>query len=115
MPTKRTMGSELLMRARRESAQRSCQALFPHHRPGIVERPAKTSHHLVDLGLADDQRRAEGDDIARHVAQYRPMVLGAAHEMRGDTGFRVEALLGRPVADELDCADKPDAARLAEG
>src|SRR6266852_2627261 len=103
MPTKRTMGSDvLLMPARAAGARGSCQLLFPHHRPRIVERTAEARHHLIDLGLADDQRGAEGDDIAGHVAQYRPVVLCAAHEMRGDTGFGIEALPGRLVADPLD-------------
>src|SRR5258708_35257646 len=88
--------------------------LFLHHRPRIVERPAEAGHHLVDFGLADDQRRAEGDNVAGHVAQYRPVMLGAAYEIRGNTGLRVEALPGRLVADQLDRADKPDAARLAD-
>src|SRR6266550_1165181 len=114
MPTKRTIGSRLFMSAPRAGTESSCEPLFLHHRPGIVERPAEARHHLVDLGLADDQRRAEGDDIARHVAQYCPVMLGAAHEMRGDAGFRVEALLGRLVADELDGSDEPDAARIAD-
>src|SRR5438094_8951692 len=115
MPAKRTMGSDmLLMPCRGAGTRGSCELLFLHHRPCVVERPAEASHHLVDLGLADDQWRAEGDDVARHVAQYRPVMLGAAHEMRGDAGFGVEALLGRLVADELDRADQPDAPRLAD-
>src|SRR5438876_8213849 len=40
-------------------------------------------------------------------------MLRAAHEMRGDAGSGIEALLGRLVADELDRADEPDAPRLA--
>src|SRR3989442_13589927 len=115
MPTKRTMGSDmLLMPARGAGARASCELLFHHHFPCVVERPAEASHHLVDLGLADDQWRAEGDDVARHVAQYRPVMLRAAHEMRGDAGFGIEALLGRLVADELDRADQPDAPRPAD-
>src|SRR2546426_2530441 len=115
MPTKRTMGSDvLLMPARGAGARGSCELLFLHHCPCVVERPAEASHHLVDLGLADDQWRAEGDDVARHVAQYRPVMLRAAHEMRGDAGFGIEALLGRLVADELDRADEPDCAGVAD-
>src|SRR6266498_223770 len=108
MPTKRTMGSVILM------APRSRETLFLHHRPRVVERLAKAGHHLVDLGLVDDQWWAEGDVITRHVAQYRPVMLCAAHEVRGHAGFRVEALLGRLVTDELDSADQPDAARLTD-
>ena len=68
----------------------------------------KQRHHLVDLGLADDQRRAERDDVARHVAQDRAVVLRAADQEGGDTRLRVEALLRRLVADELDGADEAD-------
>src|SRR5439155_11726314 len=102
--TKRTMGS--LMRAPSANPQCSYQPLFLHHSPRIVERPAEASHHLVELGLADDQGRTEGDHVAGHVAQYRPVMLGAAHEVGGDAGLRVEALLGRLVADELHRADQ---------
>src|SRR5260370_22146535 len=93
------------------AAPRYCsrEALFPHHRPRIVECPAEAGHHLVDFGLADDQRRAEGDDVARHVAQYGPMMLGAAHQIGGNAGLRVEALPGRLVADKLDPAHWPAA------
>src|SRR5258707_5733762 len=86
----------------------SRETLFLHHRPGIVERVAEAADHLVDLVVDDDQRRAEGDDVAGHVAQYRSMVLRAAHEIRGDAGFGIEALLGRLVADKLYGADQPD-------
>src|SRR5205823_12784825 len=92
----------------------SREAFILHHRPRIVERPAEARHHLVDLGLADDQRRAEGDDVAGHVAQYRPVMLGAAHEIRGDARLRVEALLARLVADDLDRADPSNAPRVAD-
>src|SRR3982074_1171922 len=105
---KRTMGSAPLMRAD------SPESLFLDHRPCIVERLAEAAHQFVDFTLADDQRRAEGDDIAGHVAQYRPMVLRAAHEISGDAGFGVEAMLGRLIADKLHGADQPDAARLAD-
>src|SRR3982074_2946359 len=105
---KRTVGSAPLMRSA------SPESLFLDHRPCIVERPAEAAHQFVDFTLADDQRRTEGNDIAWHVTQYRPVVLRAAHEIRRDAGFGVEALLGRLIADELHGADQPDAARLAD-
>src|SRR5215471_16009991 len=85
---------------------RSYEAPFLHHRPRVVERFREASHQLVDLGFADDERRAERDDVARHVAQYRAVVLGATHEERADARLRVERLLRRFVANELDSADQ---------
>src|SRR5207249_7007676 len=84
----------------------SRETLFLHHRPGIVERFAEAAHHLIDFGVADDQRRAEGNDVAGHVAQYRTVVLRAANEMRRDAAFGIEALLGCLVADKLHGADE---------
>ena len=42
------------------------------------------------------------------------MVLGAAHKIRGDARLRVEALLARRVADDLDRADQSNAPRVAD-
>src|ERR1700682_638692 len=113
MPTKRTMGSESFMRAESASAGTSRQALFLYHPPGVVERLGEGAHHLVDLSLADYQRRAEGDDVAGHVAQDDPVLLRAAHQIRGHSSLGVEALLGRFVANELQRTDQADAARFA--
>src|SRR6266576_1744321 len=110
MPTKRTMGSGLLISV--EDAAASRQPLFFHHRRSIGQRLGEATHHLVDLSLADYQGRAEGDDVAGHVAQDDPVMLRTAHQIRGHASLRVEALLGSLVADELHCADQADAARL---
>src|ERR1700676_106564 len=113
MPTKRTMGSESFMRAESANAATSRQALFLYHHPGIVERLGEAIHHLVDLGRADYQWRAEGDDVAGHIAEDDPVMLRAAHQIRGHTSLGVEALLGRFVANKLHRADQTEAARLA--
>src|SRR6516164_5398132 len=116
MPTKRTIGSDasaapgcavigLSSCYALRGPSRSHEAPFLHHRPRVVERFRKTAHQLVDLGFADDERRAERDDVARHVAQNRAVVLRASHEERADTRLRVEALPGRLVANKLDGAD----------
>src|SRR4030095_1751003 len=101
-------------RVARDSRCCSRETLFLHHRPGVVKRFTEAAHHLVDLGLADDQWWSEGNDVAGHVAQYRTVMLCAAHEIRGDAGFGVEALLGRLVADKFHRTDQPHAAYLAD-
>src|SRR3984893_19583205 len=108
------MGSGLLMDAEGVTAAGSRQDLFLHHRRSVGQRLGERAHHLVDLGLADYQRRAESDDVAWHVAQDDPVMLRAANQIRGHASLRVEALLGRLVADELHRADQADAARLAD-
>src|ERR1700694_191916 len=107
------MGSGLLIRAEWANAAVSRQAFFLDHRPGVVERLGEAAHHLVDLSLADYQGWAEGNDVAGHVAQDYTVMLRAANQIRGHTSLRVEALLGRLVADELQRADQADAARFA--
>ena len=42
------------------------------------------------------ERRAERDDVARHVAQDRAVMLRAAHEVRGDARLGIEALAWSP-------------------
>src|SRR5215211_4279857 len=105
MPTKRTIGSRAVM---------SDEAFLAHHRPRVVECLAEARHHFVDLRLADDQRRAERDDVAGHVAQDRAVMLRSAHEKRGDGRLRIEALFGALVANKLDGTDQSDAARIAD-
>src|SRR5437764_9901932 len=91
---------------------RSDEPLLSHHRRRVVERLAEACEDLVDLAFADDQRRAERDDVAGHVAQNHAMVLRASDEVGANGSLRVEALLARLVAYELDRTDQADAARV---
>src|SRR5438046_9725315 len=90
----------------------SRETSFLHHRRCIVERTAEAAHHLVDFGLGDDQRRAEGHIIARHVAQYRPADLRRVDEIRRDTGFRSETLLRQGISRWRNWPNPPDVAPL---
>src|SRR5678815_917273 len=92
----------------------SREPFLSHHCPRVVERLVEARHHFVDLGLPDDQRRAERHDVARHAAQDQPVVLRAADQERSDGGLRIETLFGRLVADDLHRTDEADAARLAD-
>src|SRR3569833_415484 len=87
--------------------------------PGLGQHAAEDLLHLVELGLADDQRRGELDD---RVAA----VVGAAVEARLEQRRRqeaaqqplgllgVEGLLGRLVLDQLDPVEEPVAADVAD-
>src|SRR6478736_7211424 len=90
------------------------EALLPNHRRRIVERLREPGEHLVDLAFADDQRRTERDDVARHVAQYHAVMLRAPDQERGNARLRIEALLRRLVADDLDRADQAHAPRVTD-
>src|SRR6185437_16722327 len=97
-----------------EYARALREPLCANHVSGVVERLPESREHLVDLTLLHDQRGAESHDVAGHVAQDHPVVLRASDEEGGDARLGIEALLGRLVAHDLDCADKADAAHIAD-
>src|SRR5581483_7053713 len=46
----------------------------------FIECARESGQHLVDLRLADDERRTEGDHVTRHAAQDDAMLLRTAYK-----------------------------------
>src|SRR5215470_696827 len=90
------------------------ETALARHRQRVVERAPRLVDQLVDLALADDQGWREGDDVAGHVAQDRAVRLSALDNKRANARLRVEARARLLVLDELQRADKADAARFAD-
>src|SRR5215471_18048198 len=81
---------------------------------GPVERPGEALEQRIDLVGRDDQRWADRDHVAGDEAHDQPLLLGEANRPRADAGLGLEQALACLVGDQLDRADHPVAARLAD-
>src|SRR5690606_21975699 len=90
-----------------------CDATAVHPLRGLFQRLAEALEKLVDLVLADDQRRAEGDGITQ-VAYDQAIGLAALEEVEADAAHRLEAGLGLLVGYQLHGRDQADPAHLAD-
>src|SRR4029453_10340644 len=81
---------------------------------GRVERLTQAAEQVGELGLVDDQRRADRDAVA-HVANEQPARHGVVVDaVAGADLDEVEGRLGLLVGDDLQRAHHADAHRLAD-
>ena len=88
--------------------------LLLHMRLDLVQRLRDGGEHIVDLFGRDDERRTEGDDVARKRAKDEPVALRGGDDGGADAGLGIEAALVRLVGDELDGADEALGARMTD-
>jgi len=80
----------------------------------FLQRVAETAPNFVDLGLAYDERRAEGDDVAAERPDDEAVLLRRIGDQGGRAALRIERGFRRFVAHDLQRAQEPDAARFAD-
>ena len=90
------------------------QPLTHHEVHRLVERASELVEQFVDLGRIDDERRAQRHHVADHRAQDQALGLGELHRLGADMVLRRERALALLVGDQLDAADQPEPARLAD-
>ena len=79
---------------------------------GVLKRSLEAREQLVDLRLADDQGRAQGDGI-EDVANDQAVVVAELEETEPDRALLLKLRLALLVSDELDGSNQTDAADLA--
>src|SRR5208337_4359193 len=86
----------------RSPASRSSE-MTPDSHPR--QRAGEAVEHFVELRLGDDERRAEGDEVADR-ADDEPFLLAELGEPRPVCARRLEGRLRALVGHELERADK---------
>src|SRR3984957_3309458 len=78
-----------------------------------LQRPSEPIEQIVDLSRRDDQRRAEGDEVADR-ADDQAFLVTEFGDLSPERAGRVERGLGSLVRHKLQRADQTDAARFAD-
>src|SRR5579862_662769 len=87
---------------------------MPQFSRRFLERGAEAFPDLVDLGVGDDERRAEGDGIAGKRAHDEAVLAAQGFDHRADAQLRIKARFARLVLYQLERAEQADAAHVAD-
>src|SRR5277367_4842404 len=98
---------------RSASAKSSSPLAALRRRRQPLQRPTESIEQIVDFSRGDDQRRAEGDDVADR-ADDQAFLVTEFGDLGPERAGRVERSLGSLVRHKLQRADQTDAARLAD-